>query len=155
MGLTLLARASLPIDSWDHSFTTAVSLINILPTTALENYVSPFYALHHKQHDYKILKVFGCSCYPHLRPYNHHKLDFKTTKHVNLGVTPTHKGHKCLHPDGRIYVSKDVVFNEAEFPYSTSHQVLVSKASTNTQLPKSLTLPRLGISHIHRTHQRP
>lgn len=59
MELTLLACASLPLDLWEHIFTTVVCLINILTISALANYVSPFYALHHKQPEYKILKVFG------------------------------------------------------------------------------------------------
>lgn len=42
MGLSLIAQASIPLNYWDHGFTTAVYLINRLPTTALSNNLSPF-----------------------------------------------------------------------------------------------------------------
>lgn len=118
-GLTLLAHASLPYKFWDHSFTTAVYLINRLPTVALPDHSSPYKALFHEVPDYMNLKIFGCACFPHIRPYNQFKLQFRSTECVYLGPSPRHKGHKCLSPDGRIYISKDVLFNEIKFPYPT------------------------------------
>ncbi|PNX97517.1 retrovirus-related Pol polyprotein from transposon TNT 1-94, partial [Trifolium pratense] len=35
------------------------------------------------------------------------------------GYSTTHKGYKCLSPSGRIFVSKDVLFNEFRFPYES------------------------------------
>lgn len=40
-----------------------------------------------------------------------------------MGVSPTHKGHKCMNMVGRIFISKDVVFNEEEFPFKTDFKV--------------------------------
>ena len=34
-----------------------------------------------------------------------------------MGYSSSHKGYKCLSLFGRIYVSKDVLFNELRFPY--------------------------------------
>ena len=72
-GLTLLAQAVMPLTYWWTAFSSAVYLINRLPTSTL-HMVSPFEAVYHKKPNYMQLKVFGCSCYPYLRPYNKHKL---------------------------------------------------------------------------------
>lgn len=56
MGLSLLAHATMPLNFWDHSFTTAVQLINILPSSALPQQASPFFTLHKQIPDYTALK---------------------------------------------------------------------------------------------------
>ncbi|PNX94499.1 retrovirus-related Pol polyprotein from transposon TNT 1-94, partial [Trifolium pratense] len=127
MGLTLLSQAHLPLKFWDHSFTQAVYLINKLPTSALSSFKSPHHALFKSQPDYSQVKVFGCLCFPHLRPYNKHKLQFRSSPCVYLGVSPQHKGHKCLDEHGRVYVSKDVIFHESQFPYTS----MFPNSSTN------------------------
>lgn len=43
---------------------------------------------------YKILKVFGCACYPHLRPYNRNKLQYRYANYVFLGYSSRHRGYK-------------------------------------------------------------
>lgn len=115
-GLSLLAHAGIPFQFWDHAFLTASYLINRMPTAVLQMQ-SPYFALHKQVPDYKFLKVFGCACYPHLRPYNICKLAFHSRECVFLGYSSSHKGYKCLAADGRIFISKDVLFNEFRFPY--------------------------------------
>jgi hypothetical protein len=69
--------------------------------------------------DYTFFKVFGCACWPHLRPYNNHKLEICSKKCVFLGYSALHRGYKCLHiPSNRVYISRDVVFNKNLFPFS-------------------------------------
>lgn len=80
IGLTLLACALMPIKFWDHSFITATYLMNKHPTSALSNFDSSFMALHNKQRDYTLLKVFSSSCFPHVRPYNKNKIEFRSLK---------------------------------------------------------------------------
>ena len=48
MGLALLDKASLPLTFWDHSFTTAISLLNLFPTSGIPDYVSSFSVVHNK-----------------------------------------------------------------------------------------------------------
>jgi hypothetical protein len=69
--------------------------------------------------NYCMLKIFGCACWPHLRPYNKHKLEFRSKPCVFLGYSSLHKGYKCLDMEtGRVYISRDVIFDEADFPFS-------------------------------------
>lgn len=110
MGLIMLAHAFMPIKFRDHSFTSTVHLINRLPTTSLSTFTSPYHALYNTMPDYKTMKPFGCSCFPSLRPYNRHKLQFRSAECVNLGLSPQQEGFKCLSADGRINISKDVIF---------------------------------------------
>jgi len=77
LGLTLLHKAPLPLKFWDYAFTTAVYLINRLPTTSL-NFAIPYFVLFNKDPYFSFLKVFGSTCFPLLKPYHSHKLDFQS-----------------------------------------------------------------------------
>ena len=117
-GLTLLAQASMPLRFWDEAFHTACFLINRLPTRTI-NMNTPLQRLFGTAPDYTFLRTFGCACWPCLRPYNNHKLQFRSKRCVFLGYSSTHKGYKCLHvSSGRVYISRDVVFDEQSFPYA-------------------------------------
>ena len=94
--LTLLAQSNLPLTFWWNAFHTLVFLINKLPTPVLNN-VSPYFKLFHQTPDYSFLRVFGCACYPYLRPYKKHKLEFRTGRCIVIGYSPNHKGYQCLH----------------------------------------------------------
>ena len=76
-GLTLLAHASVPFRFWSDAFVTACFLINRIPTRRL-HMKSPLEVLLNETPDYSLLKVFGCACWPHLRPYNKHKLEYRS-----------------------------------------------------------------------------
>ena len=88
-----------------------------MPTSILNN-LSPYQKFHHQSPNYQFLRVFGCACYPFLRPYNQHKLDFHSQKYLFLGYNPLHKRYKCLAKSGKIYVAAHVIFNKSDFPYS-------------------------------------
>jgi histone deacetylase 1/2 len=76
-GLALLAHASLPMKFWQYAFQSATFLINRMPSKALNN-ASPYLTLFQKLSDYKSLKVFSCLCYPFIRPYSNHKLQYRS-----------------------------------------------------------------------------
>lgn len=100
----MLAQASMPLKYKDEAFLSAVHIINRLPSPNLSN-ISPFQLLFQSPPTYDHLKVFGCVCFPNLRPYNSHKLQFKSIPCIFLGYCTQHKGHRCLNPLGRIYIS--------------------------------------------------
>jgi histone deacetylase 1/2 len=103
--LLYFAHGSIPFRFWSDAFSTAYFLINRLPSRLLQT-KTPLELLLHELLDYTFLKVFGCACWPHLRPYNKHKLEFWSKKCVFLGYSSLHKGYKCLHvPTNRVYIS--------------------------------------------------
>jgi histone deacetylase 1/2 len=107
----------MPLKFWDEAFLTATYLINMLPSKVIE-FETPVQRLLKETPDYNSLRVFGCACWPNLRPYNNHKLSFRSTRCVFLGYSSRHKGFKCLEPNtGRVYISRDVIFDESVFPF--------------------------------------
>ncbi|PON40827.1 hypothetical protein PanWU01x14_294300, partial [Parasponia andersonii] len=99
----------------DEAFITSVYLINRLPTPLLGG-ISPFEALFGTIPGYSTLRIFGCACFPNVRPFNKHTLEFRSTQSIFLGNSLNHRGYKCLHPSGRVIISRDVIFNEVLFP---------------------------------------
>jgi histone deacetylase 1/2 len=121
VGLSLLAYASMPLKYWDEAFQTAVYLINHLPSKVIES-PTPMEHLFGNSGDYSLLRIFGCACWPNLRPYNKHKLNFRSKQCAFLGYSNLHKGYRCLDISiGRIYISRDIVFDETVFPFASLH----------------------------------
>ena len=90
------------------------------------------------------LRVFGCACYPNTIPYNRHKLNFRSTQCTFLGYILNHKGYKCLDKIGKIFISRDVIFYEHSFPFSSSNSSqtsLASQASNISSISSSSPLP--------------
>jgi hypothetical protein len=121
MGLVLLGNASMALKYCDQAFLMATHLIN-RTSSKLLNYDTPLHRLLGSQPDYSNLHTFGCACWPNLRPYNTHKLQFRYTCCVFLGYNNLHKGYECLDVlAGRVYISRDAVFDENVFPFAALH----------------------------------
>ncbi|KAM1941073.1 hypothetical protein ACFX13_028698 [Malus domestica] len=122
--VTLLQQASLPPKFWYHACATAVYLINRMPTPVLAMQ-SPFAKLYNSPPKLDHLKIFGCACYPSLRPYRSHKLEPKTSECIFLGYAAQYKGIICFNPkDNKLIVSRHVLFDECQFPatFLSPHQ---------------------------------
>jgi hypothetical protein len=100
--------------------------------------------LFHVKANYSSLRIFCCACWPHLRPFNSHMLEFRSKQCVFLGYSNIHKGFKCLDLSTvRTYIPRDVVFDENIFPFSTLQH------NTNPRLREEiLLLPPLLINNF-------
>ena len=87
---TLLVQSKVPHMFWVEAFSTAAYLINRLPLGGLLQ--SPWELLFCTPPDYSRLKVFGCSCYPWLKPYTTSKLDSKSKVMCLSWVQPSTQG---------------------------------------------------------------
>lgn len=156
MGLTLLYQAHLPRRFWLEAFSTAVYLINWLPTSVL-SHCSPHEILFGSRPDYSHLKVFGCTCYPFLGLYRKDKLEPKSKKCTFLGYSNVQKGYKCLEPHtNRLYISRHVVFDETDFPfqqydkdYRSSTSAFGTVPVTTLPLIQSISGPSSDLGHFH------
>lgn len=93
--LYMLVRAGLPIDYWQYAFKCAVHLINKLPIRVLLH-KSPFKLLFNQKLAFDQLIVFGCLCYPYIRPYNSNKIEPIYILCVFLRYPPSCKGYWCI-----------------------------------------------------------
>jgi hypothetical protein len=124
----------MPLKYWDEAFLTAAYLINHLPSKVIDN-ITPLERLHNQKPNYSALRTFGCVCWPYLRPYNSHKLQFRSKQCVFLGYSDLHKGYKCLDvSSGCIYISRVVIFDEEVFSFSNLHP------DTGARLRSEITL---------------
>ncbi|KAI5345120.1 hypothetical protein L3X38_012997 [Prunus dulcis] len=137
-GLTLLAHASMPLAYWAEAMHTAVYLINRLPSKVL-GLQSPSQILLHKEPNFAFLKIFGCACFPYLRPYNTNKLHLRSVKCVFLGYSLDHQGYRCLNLiTNRVFLSRHVIFDEHCFPFQETkgpHAPISSSSSTDSAPP--------------------
>ena len=134
-----------------HALLTATFLINLLPTFVL-NFVSPWSKLYSASPDLSQLKVFGCACYPHLRPYSSHKLDHRTKECIFIGYSTSSKGYLCLDPSSHhLCTSRHVLFNETKFPSSTPLSPLSQSSTPVFDISNSLWLSNL--LYLHASNQ--
>lgn len=114
---TLLFQARLPPTFWTEALFMVVYLLNITPSTTLQN-ISPYKKLFNKQSSYKHLWVFGSLCYPHIP--TSHKLSPRSTPCIFLGYPSQHKGYRFLNlHTNMIIISRHVTFDETIFPYGS------------------------------------
>nr|DAD45035.1 TPA_asm: hypothetical protein HUJ06_003265 [Nelumbo nucifera] len=149
-GLSLLTHASMPLSYWTYAFATTVYLINRMPTPTL-NLSSPFETIFGSPPNYTKLRVFGCLCYPWLRPYSQHKLDSRSTPCVFLGYSLTQGAYVCHDlSTSKTYISRHVKFIEQSFPIAShqSHLPRPTQDDLSQWLPPVTIFPTTGRSLI-------
>ncbi|PKU85739.1 Retrovirus-related Pol polyprotein from transposon TNT 1-94 [Dendrobium catenatum] len=136
---SLLIQSQAPHELWTHGLLTSVYLINIIPSSKTQN-KTPYQGLYNKLSSYDHLKIFGCLCYPWLRPYTKSKLSPLSTPCVFLGYVGSQIGYYCFDPNThKTFTSRHVVLNESEFPYLLYRQLVGAL--------QYLTLTRPNISY--------
>jgi len=154
--LTLLSHASVPKSYWPYAFATAVYLINRMPTEVLRG-ISPYAKLFQRSPNYLKLRVFGCACYPWLRPYRTNKLEDRSQQCVFIGYSLTQSAYLCLDKEGgRIYTSRHVQFVETHFPFNGSTSIItLSETNSPPHIAHTSSPPCLVLHHRQPAAQPP
>ena len=136
----LMFQANLPVDFWGECVLTAVHLINRTPSGVLGN-KTPYEMIFGHEPDFEALRVFGCLCFAHNQKSKGNKFAPRSRECIFLGYSTGKKGWKLKDlATGVIFVSRDVLFFENSFPYSSSPSIesTASPFSLDTQ-PSPLT----------------
>jgi len=125
-----------------------------MPTLVLDNR-SLFDCLFQRSPNYHFLHTFGCLCFPFLRPYNNHKLDFRSSPCVFFGYSPSHLCYRCFDIEShRMYISRHVRFHEHVFAFDKFEQIVQVSTQTNTPSPITI-LPNLTYSPLFTVQNTP
>ena len=145
-GLALLSQASLPLSLWSYAFLTTTYLINCLPTPTLQM-SSPYHKLLGSPPNYSKLCVFGCLCYPWIRPYSVQKLAPRFAPCVFLGYSLTQSAYICDDlSTTKTYHSRNFALLSPSFPCLASIRLflgLLSPPSSHGSWSPLSTLPHL------------
>ena len=136
----------MPSIFWMAAFQTIVYLINIMPTPVLQ-YQSPFDTLCHKPSNLRKLRVFGCLCYPWLRPYTSHKLTSRSNPYVFIGYSLEYNAFRWynLHTH-KVFILRHVIFVESIFPFQNNTS-LTMQTTINHSLLEYTSDPTERASH--------
>jgi len=138
--ITLLQTAHLPSKFWFHACATSIYLINWMPCPILQ-LKSPYLLLYGSIPVLTHLNIFGCACFPLLKPYNTHKLQPKTSTCIFLGYTGQYKGYICFSLlTNKCFVTRHVIFDESVFPYTYVSTASSSPSHSSPLVPPSISL---------------
>lgn len=112
MARSMLKAKGLPNDFWAEGVATAVYLLNLSPTKAVQNQI-PYEAWSGFKPWVSHLRIFGCIAYALVNSENRSKLDDKSIKCIFVGYCTHSKAYRLYNPlNGKVVVSRNVVFDE-------------------------------------------
>ena len=88
--MTMLFHSQVPLYLWVEAFSTAIFLLNRLPSSSL-NFHTPYFMLHGHHPDYASLRVFGSKCFPYTWDTKHNKFDPKSILCIFVGYSEKHR----------------------------------------------------------------
>ncbi|MCH99345.1 myosin-16-like, partial [Trifolium medium] len=113
----------MPLSYWGEALTSAVYLINRVPSSTLD-FQTPLQVLVEAVIAPSVPnltpRVFGCVAYVHLHKHQRSKLAPRALRCVFLGYAAHQKGYRCYHPPSkRMFITLDVVFHEDSMYFSS------------------------------------
>ena len=126
MARALRFQANLPLSFCRECVITVAYIINLLPTPVL-NGQTPYEILLNKKPSYDHWRVFDCLCFAYNHSPSRKKFDVRAMKCIFVGYPHGLKGY-CIYDlrSKHIFTSRDVIFYEHIFPYSTMSSNLSS-----------------------------
>jgi len=116
----LCFQANLPIHFWGDCALTACYLINRTSTIVLKG-KSPYELLYGTPPTLNHLRVLGCLCYAHNQHHGGDKFASRSRKCIFMGYPYGKKAWRLYDIESKtFFVSRDVVFYEADFPYAST-----------------------------------
>ncbi|KAD2394436.1 hypothetical protein E3N88_41413 [Mikania micrantha] len=133
----LIHSKNLPGRFWAEAMRAACYVINRVPSQSL-GYVSPYEKLTRSKPNVSYLRVFGCVCYVFIPAHLRHKMEKKAVRCVFVGYDSHRKGWRCCDPNsGKVYVSRNVIFDEQSSWWSPENQVLADSQQLKQDLENS------------------
>lgn len=109
---SLMKAMAVPAKFWGEAVSTAVYLLNRLPTKSVDGQ-TPFEVWHGYKPDVSHLRVFGCVAHVKVTKPNLAKLEDRSIPMVLFGYEPGSAAYRVYDPiKNRVHVSRDVVFDE-------------------------------------------
>ncbi|CAL1379865.1 unnamed protein product [Linum trigynum] len=134
-------HANLPKRFWGECVLTAGYLINRLPHRALGNQ-TPYERLFNHRPSYDHLRAFGCLAYSKDTHSHLDKFGERGRACVFLGYPSSQKGYRLLELSSqKLIVSRDVIFDEAVFPFHTLTSDIQPAIVPMTRLDPSPPVP--------------
>ena len=113
------------------------------------NFSSPYKTLDHCLPNYSFLRVYGCTCYPFLHPFNRHKFAYRSVKCTFIGYSSKHKGYLSLNMSiGKIHISRHVIFDELHFPFAKPPTIQPPCSVSPSHCVIPLAVPSFPISSL-------
>jgi transposase InsO family protein len=107
---SILNQFGLPHEFWAKAVNTAVYLVNLSPSSAID-FLTPFELRHKRMAHYSRLRVFGCNAYFLTPKENRSKLEPTSKKCCFLGYATYVKGYRLWNLiTCKVIVCRDVIF---------------------------------------------
>lgn len=124
-------QASFPDKFWRLCVEASVYVFNRIPSTVLAG-MSPFERLYGRPPSFDHMKIIGCLCFATVLP-KHDKFSPRAVRAVLVGYGTTQKGYKLYSLDTKqFFISRDVVFMKANFPFQGT--ISEDQMSTTTNI---------------------